>query len=61
MEEKNYIKKHVKNNISYFEALNPDSLFEILQNKVKNLEAQLPELRAIDNKFSNKPKIYYFE
>lgn len=61
MEEKNYIKKHVKNNIAYFEATNPDDLFSQLENKVKNLKAKLPELRAIDNKFSSKPKIYLFE
>ena len=61
MEEKGFIKKYVKNKISYFEAINPDSLFDMLQTKVKQLQSKLPELRAIDNKFSSKPKIYFFE
>jgi hypothetical protein len=61
MEEKKLIKKHVKNNISYYEATNPDDLFENLENKIKNLKSKLPELRAINNKFSTKPKIYFYQ
>jgi hypothetical protein len=61
MEEKKLLKKHVKNNISYYEAINPDELFENLENKVKNLKNKLPELRAINNKYTSKPKIYFYQ
>jgi hypothetical protein len=61
MEEKSIIKKHVKNNIAYFEAVNPDDLFGIFEKSVKDLKGKLPELRAINNKFSDKPKVYFFE
>lgn len=61
MEEKKLLKKHIKNNISYYEAINPDDLFDILENKIKDLKWKLPELRAINNKFSTKPKIYFYQ
>lgn len=61
MEEKGIIKKHVKNNVSSYEAVDPDTLFEVLEKHLKQLKNKLPELRAMNNKFSHKPKIYYFE
>lgn len=61
MEEKWLLKKHVKNNISYYEAIDPDKLYDILEKYIMSLKEKLPELRALDNKFSSKPKIYYFE
>ncbi len=61
MEEKKILKKHVKNGVTYYEAINPDDLYSILEKQVLWLKEKLPELRAKNNKFSNKPKIYYFE
>ncbi len=61
MEEKWIIKKHVKNNVSYYEACNPDELYESFAKQVSKLKSKLPELQALNNKFSSKPKIYYFE
>lgn len=61
MEEKWLIKKHVKNNVSYYEASNPDELYEMFEKQVSKLKSKLPELQALNNKYSSKPKIYYFE
>ncbi len=61
MEEKKILKKHIKNGVTYYESINPDDLYEILEKQVLGLKEKFPELRAKNNKFSNKPKIYYFE
>ena len=61
MEGKNLLKKHTKNNVSYYEATNPDELYEMFEKQISNLKKNLPELQALNNKFSSKPKIYYFE
>ena len=61
MEQKWILKKHVKNKVSYYEAVNPDDLYDILEKHLSHLKNKLPELRAMNNKFSHKPKIYYFE
>lgn len=61
MEEKWYLKKHSKNNVFYYEAIDPDVLLSWLQANVSQLKEKLPELRAINNKYSNRPKVSIYE
>jgi sugar-specific transcriptional regulator TrmB len=61
MEEKWYLKKHSKNNVFFYEWVDPDILLSELQTNVSKLKEKLPELRAINNKYSNKPKVSLYE
>ncbi len=61
MEEKWFLQKYIKNNVSYYEATNPQELYEIFEKQIANLKQKLPELQALNNNFASKPKVYYFE
>ncbi len=50
-----------KNNIKYFSVIEPEILLKKEREKVEMLEKSMPELLAISNAFSNKPKLYFYE
>lgn len=55
------IRQTVKNNRKEYQAAAPDTLLDIQQKRLKNLESRLPELTALTNLSPEKPRIQYFE
>lgn len=45
----------------YFQAAEPEKLLEIQEEKLRELKAALPELKALQNTKGQKPKVYFFE
>jgi sugar-specific transcriptional regulator TrmB len=62
--EKGVVKKIPKteyDTVISFEALDPDSLFNNFEAKLKSSKQALPELRALNPKQKEKAKVYYYE
>ncbi len=61
MEEKKLVKKHIKNDITYYEAISPEELFVYFKKHLENLEKNIEQLKALNNQNSQKPQVYYYE
>lgn len=66
--EKGLVAKMVKKNVQYFSALSPERLLAFLHNREQHIrdvrtraEEMLPQLLALANPHSARPKIEYFE
>jgi sugar-specific transcriptional regulator TrmB len=45
----------------YFQAVEPERLLELQEDKLQELKNALPELKALQNTKGQKPKVYFFE
>lgn len=59
--ERGLINQTKKGKHRYFSAASPDKLLDIEQEKLKNLEEVLPELKSYYNVTGAKPKILFYE
>ena len=50
-----------KKGMQYFIVVDPTKLLEKLEDKAKRFEQKIPELMALTDKYSNKPRVQYFE
>ena len=58
---KGIISHTIKENIKFFQAVTPNRLVEILDEKKKNLQEGIPQLLSIMNSIHEKPNISIFE
>jgi len=45
----------------YFQAAEPEKLLEIQEERLREVQSALPELKALQNTQGQKPKVYFFE
>lgn len=50
-----------KNSVKYYSVISPEELLKREKHKYEKLQAALPELTALSNLYSNKPKVYYYD
>lgn len=55
------LKQARKNKKNYFTATSPQELIKLQEQKLEELKQAIPQLEAINNTTSEKPKVYYFE
>jgi sugar-specific transcriptional regulator TrmB len=51
----------IKNNVKYYSAVNPENIIGQIKNRVKAAEHALPEMLAIYNLKTKKPRVLFFE
>lgn len=56
-----YVFESKKGKRKFYSAANPEKLIDIEKSRVKKLESLLPELMALDNASSRKPRMTYYE
>ena len=61
LEQKGLVYESKRGKGRKFYAIGPDKFIEQVQEKVSDFHGILPDLRAIENRKENKPKIRYFE
>jgi sugar-specific transcriptional regulator TrmB len=61
MDKRGWIFEIFRKNLKYFSPLEPDLLVHNFQLKVHELSHILPELKNLFNKFTNRPKIRFFD
>lgn len=61
MQKRGLISFFKKGNVKYFSATSPQILIEHFCDDAKQLKSLLPELLAITNQYSQKPKITFYE
>jgi len=59
--EKGFMGQIVKDNKRYFSAIDPENILNLIKDREKRFEKIIPELNALQNKESEKPKVMYFE
>ncbi len=61
LKQKGIISNILKDNINIFEAVEPEKLLELLEEKKQKINSILPKLKSIQNKEQNKYNVTYFE
>lgn len=61
LEKKGFVKKARKRGIQFFYGINPQIILNQIEEKYKTAKAIVPELINLQNVFSFKPKIQFFE
>jgi len=59
--EKGYIETSTSRNIIYFNSISPQRLIELFEIRIEKVKMVLPELSALDNLNTLKPRITYYE
>ena len=59
--EKGFIEIIPKGTTTFYQAIDPEKLFEKLSEKFETLKSALPELKAISNIAPNKPKVRFYD
>ena len=50
-----------KNNVKHYNVIPPKNLIELQEQKLNKLKESLPEMVALINEYSSKPKVYFYE
>lgn len=61
LKEKGFISQTINGKKRLVVAIEPEKILDLLKNKEQEFSNLLPELQAIHNKGSHKPKVMYFE
>ncbi len=59
--EKGFMNQIIKDKKRYFSAIDPEEVLNIIKDKEKRFENLIPELKAMQGKETQKPKVMYFE
>ena len=61
LESKGFVKKTKKRGIQFYYAVNPQIILNQIEDKYRTAKEIVPELLTLQNKYSFKPKIQFFE
>jgi sugar-specific transcriptional regulator TrmB len=61
LKQKWYVKEYLRWNTKYFEATDPEDILDMFHKKIKKLDKALPEIKAMSQKYTESPKVRYYQ